>query len=139
MTDTKPTREELIEWLNKPHGVGNSLPDSYKEAILKELAAIKSQPVPVEPMSEMWLAGNRLPQGLKLYPQKAIDSLQSALKVAQQERDTEKERADRASRMAQGNYELYKRTVVEANEAEAEVASLRLELAQLNGEIPYGN
>jgi len=49
---TKPTIDEQIAWLDRPHGVGNSLPDSYKASIrasLERLKAIDAVKVPKYP------------------------------------------------------------------------------------------
>lgn len=84
MSDTKPTLEEQIAsqvHLIKNHS-GNGFEIDYAIlASLKELAAIKSQPVPVEP--DVWEVC-----GEKWVRKEGYDSLQSALQVAQQKRDT---------------------------------------------------
>lgn len=66
-----------------------------------------------------------------------IDSLQSALQVAQQERDEAVNVLKAEGIRPKGKSVLP--YMQRAEKAEAENAALRLELAQLNGEIPYGN
>lgn len=54
---------------------------AQRDELRDKLAALESQPVPVEPepMPEIWLASLGLPLNFKLYPQRVIDTLQSAL------------------------------------------------------------
>jgi hypothetical protein len=89
--DTKPTLEEQMRWLKQAAAGGDVVPPpGYKTmcdsllAILKELAAIRNQPVPVEP-EIYWIPiedGTHPMVDLQDYR-----NLQSALQVAQQERD----------------------------------------------------
>lgn len=92
MTDTKPTLPELIEHQQSLCENYQPNPVVYiiaKEilASLKELAAIKSQPVPVEPDAIAQIRKITDPTYFQEVALGYIDSLQSALKVAQQERD----------------------------------------------------
>lgn len=134
MTDTKPTLEEQIKLLKD---IWHKLPlteDGKHDFLnsLKELQSIRLAEMPVEPdeLKNMrypwWLEGNV--KSVLEY----IDALKAyALK--------EKERADSAERddsqKAEANRELWQRT----EKAESELAALRLELARINGDIPYGN
>ena len=54
MTDTKPTIEEQIKWIQSAVKAHEN--SGHILAILKELAAIKSKPVPVEPDKVLALA-----------------------------------------------------------------------------------
>lgn len=135
MTDTKPTLPEQIETLQRIIGRTTGIqafvnPDILTDilASLKELQNIKSQPVPVEPVATVydaydttgidWHCRHPPAVGAKIYDQTAIDSLLSQLQVAQQE------------------YSDCQAAHTRADKAEA---ALRLELARLDGEIPYGN
>ena len=129
MTDTKPTLAEQIE---HQIGICYGTPSKYeraKLASLEELQSIKSQPVPVEPelIPECSYCG--LTQAVTL---KSYDSLKQQLQVAQQERDGYLDLNRDCAELALNHLER-------AEKAEAELASLRLELARLDGEIPYGN
>ena len=162
MTDTKPTlaeqiaaQEELIviHKRDELHEAEIEMDDAIL-ASLKELAAIKSQPVPVEPTiyTKTFLRGSTMEEHdvvlkddydtlLSAYKlmrgkhaiekQNAIhykamfEQAESALQVAQMERD----------KCAMMNDDQSRRVYA----AEAELAALRLELARLDGEIPYGN
>ena len=136
MTDTKPTpRTDAFvdkvwdaEKLKNPIREYNDLAD-FARTLERELAAIKSQPVPVEPelIPECSYCG--LTQAVTL---KSYDSLKQQLQVAQQERDGYLDLNRDCAELALNHLER-------AEKAEAELASLRLELARLDGEIPYGN
>ena len=93
MTDTKPTPccgyadTGAIKW-NEFNGVVQC----HNCGHIYELAAIKSQPVPVEPdvvklLSEQDYEYNRKTNALIKRHAEQIDSLQSALKVAQQDKE----------------------------------------------------
>jgi hypothetical protein len=93
MTDTKPTLEDLMDYVDRELNLADIEAQEIYTS-LKELAAIKSQPVPVEPAyirhlrallggkcADFYDIGS---DNLKLILAH-IDSLQSALQVAQQE------------------------------------------------------
>ncbi len=137
MTDTKPTPQTDAIDTYQPFIVSEPKYNAMAElcrTLERELAAIKSQPVPVEPEQIKMMRYDE-PEGRSDYERAItdyIDSLQSALQVAQQERDAERERGDQWETTATN-------LLARAEKAEAELAALRLELGQITGEIPYGN
>jgi hypothetical protein len=84
MTDTKPTLEEQIEWADVLIKCDSGIAPAVL-ASLKELAAIKSQPVPVEPEWVTELRTDKFPASTDASLLAYIDSLLSQLQVAQQE------------------------------------------------------
>jgi hypothetical protein len=84
MTDTKPTIEEQIAFEENILPIAAGGMHQAILASLKELAAIKSQPVPVEPYKITVMRTYSEQHGEVLA---YIDSLLSQLQVAQMERD----------------------------------------------------
>lgn len=118
---TKPTLEEQIEYQQRKLQDNQvnpvvTLMNSAILASLKELAAIKSQPVPVEPESvkrmRRYESGGYVQGNVKTGDVlNHIDALKSALQVAQQERDLHYMKAEA----------LHER----AEKAESELAAIR--------------
>ena len=94
MTDTKPTLPEQIEWAEVLIKCDSGIAPAVL-ASLKELAAIKSQPVPVEPKiyTKTFMRGSTMEEH-DVVLMHDYDTLLSALQVAQMERTAERERGD---------------------------------------------
>jgi len=92
MTDTKPTLE-AVRLAESADSYEHSYNAMFQHAVKceRELAAIKSQQVPEEPESVQYLRECVVARTRGESTLQYIDTLQSALKVAQQERDAEKE------------------------------------------------
>lgn len=92
---TEPTIEsdakEICEWVLHYYGyqpTGMSQTEKWLYKLASELAAIRSQPVPVEPWAiTQWIRNKTGRTPLDTAILDYIDALQSALRVAQQERD----------------------------------------------------
>lgn len=131
MTDTKPTLEEQIEWAEVLIKCDSGIAPAVL-ASLKELQSIKSQPVPVEPDYWNKLAKEHYWENeAKRYAGNAEYWRDRAEKAEADHKAAEQNVSDLMAEVAQTGALLMK--------AEAENAALRLELARLDGEIPYGN
>ena len=130
MTDTKPTLEEQMEWAEVLSGCDSGIAPAVL-ASLKELAAIKSQPVPVEPERIKYVRVEVECGNLSDYKDfiDYIDTLLSAYKRVCVERDAEKERANTVlkavKQVASPMSENIKGWKERAEKAEAENAELR--------------
>ena len=161
MTDTKPT--SVCKHGRVSGCVVCAEIDAATAELRRELAAIKSQPVPVEPECPSPEHTQHIQfEGcdcVVMSPEEyeslwnAHKALLSALQVAQQElevqmvgwSDCEEKltKAEADHKAAEQNVSDLMAEVAQTGsllmKAEAELAALRLELARLDGEIPYGN
>ena len=108
MPDTKPPIAELIEHQQGIYTGTGSAYEFAKLQSLRELAAIKSQPVPVEPeLVRIWRKAYGPDNEFVVY----IDTLQAALQRAQQERDKCAQMNDDQSRRVYAAEEKVRRMV----------------------------
>jgi hypothetical protein len=135
MTDTKPTPRTDAAVVHREYILREMDIYSHKfvladfaRTLERELAAIKSQPVPVAWMADDGRVVNAATKETSM-PRASKVSFTIPLYTHS---------ASSQETVYARNREIHK-ILERAEKAEAELAALRLELARLDGEIPYGN